>query len=406
MASSLAFDRDFDLSNQYREILAKGSFAAGKRFAGKEIEAHLVEKVNGPQFSHPLGLPVVAAPFLWISKTVLRVPWPDPVLGLLTILTCFIGLVLGADLLGKFLGNSREGLIVAVLVFSSSPLWFYSRTFFTEPFVWSAVVAGVWLISRRWVLAGGACLGLAIAVREPSLVMVAPVMFGVLILQGWRASLRAAIGPVLALSLVVARNVFLNGGGLLDFPQRFQYGDVVAGSMGLLVDRAHGLLLFMPLTLLAPIGWFLGSDRFERTVLGCSAAGFTLYFLLAASWVDWRGGSCFGPRLVVPAIPLLVPAIALAWRRIARGAPGKILFAAAAVGIGVEVSALANPFYAFWSVDVIDLASRSTSAIAVFTAGVVLAFICLWRLGVPRNERVIDGSDAGRHDAVTQSSAR
>lgn len=399
MASSVAMDGDFDLANQYRDIATAGSFAAGKRFAGQALERHLVEKVNGLQFSHPLGLPILAAPFLWVAQEVAGLPWPDPVLGSLAILACFLGCLCGADLLGRFLGSASAGRFFAALVFCASPLWFYSRTFFTEPFVWSGVVAGVWMLTRRRFVAGGALFGVVILVREPALLITVPLLVGILLLCGRRAAASAAVGPAVALTMVLARNLFLNGGGLFDFPQPFHYGSIVAGTLGLLFDPAHGLLPFMPLAALAPIGFVLGRSRSERVVLACAATAFLLYFLLAAAWVEWRGGSCFGPRLVVPAIALLAPAIALAWRRWSAGPLAPLLFAAAAVGTGIEIAAIADPFHAFWAADPVSIVSRSGSTVAAFAVAAALAFIIFRRFNVPLESIVNQVASAGRTEA-------
>lgn len=399
MASSLAMDRDFDLANQYRDIEKAGSFAAGKRFAGQALERHLIDKPTGLQFSHPLGLPLLAAPFVWLAQGIGGLPWPDPVLGSLTVLACFLGCLCGADLLGRFLGDPRAGRFLGALVFCSSPLWFYSRTFFTEPFVWSGVVAGVWMVARGRFLAGGALFGLVILVREPALLIVVPVLAGTLLLCGKRATAGVALGPAIALGLVLARNLFLNGGGLLDFPQPFHYGSLIAGTLGLLFDPAHGVLPFMPLAVLAPIGFALGRGRTERVVLACAGAAFVLYFLLAAAWVDWRGGSCFGPRLVVPAISLLAPAIALAWRRLGRGPLAPAFLAAAAVGTGIEIAAIADPFHAFWAADLFAMVSRSGSTASAFAVSAVLAFLTFRKFNVPLESIVNDAATAGRSEA-------
>jgi hypothetical protein len=388
MASSIAFDGDFDLRNQYRDVAA-GSFAAGKRFSGQILEQHLVEKTTGPQFSHPAGLPVLAAPFLWVTQRLLALPWPDPVLGLLSLLSSCAGLLCGGDLLGRLVGDPLRGRWIAALVFFSSPLWFYSRTFFTEPFVWSGLVVGTWLIAQRRAIAGGALLGLVVLFREPSLVVVAPVLVGTLLLADRASAARAVIGPAAALCVAAARNLFLNGGGLLDFPQPFRFGDVVDGSLGLLIDPAHGLLPFWPLSLLAPIGFALGESRTDRVVLACAGAGFVAYFLLAASWVDWRGGSCFGPRLVVPGIALLAPALALAWRRLGTGAAAPWLLALAALGAGLEIVAIADPFHAFWSPAAGALISRSTSTAATFAVAALLAFFT-FREFSKRSESIVN----------------
>jgi hypothetical protein len=396
MASSIAFDRDLDLQNQYDDVAAAQSFAAGKRFAGQALDRHLVEKPTGLQFSHPAGLPAFAAPFLWIAQRLLGLPWPDPLLGLLSLLSCCAGLVCGGDLLGRLLGDPRQGRWVAALVFFSSPLWFYSRTFFTEPFVWSGLVVGTWLIAGRRAIAGGVLFGLVVLVREPSLVVIAPVLAGTLMLAGRGPAVRAAIGPAVALGVAAARNLLLNGGGLLDFPQPFRYGDVAGGTLGLLFDSAHGLVPFWPLSLLAPIGFTFGGNRTERVVLACAGTAFAAYFLLAASWVDWRGGSCFGPRLVVPGIALLAPAIALAWRRLGASPVRLALLALAALGTGIEVAAIADPFHAFWSPALGALLSRSTSTAATFAVAAALAFVTFRRFSTRSESIVNEAAIAGR----------
>lgn len=385
MASSLAFDRDFALANQYREIEHAGSFAAGKRFANRRLERHLVEKANGPQFSHALGLPLLAAPVLFVGQRIGRVPWPDPLLGALAVVASFLGLLCGLDLLQRFLGDPAAALSVAALLFFASPLWFYSRTFFTEPFAWSALVGGVWFLARRRWLAGGLLFGLALAVREPTLTIVAPLLAGVGLSAGGAAAAGAAVGPALALGLVAARNLLLNGGGLFDFPQPFRYGDLPAGAVGLLFDLGHGLLLFAPIVLLAPAGLFLARQRSDRLILGCSVTAFALYFLLAAAWTDWRGGASFGPRLLLPALPLLAPPIALAWRRWRRGFAGALFLAASAVAAGIEVAALANPFQAFWSSNAVDLILRSPSSVVTFAAGALAALFLFRKLNSSRS---------------------
>lgn len=386
MTASVAFDRDFDLSNQYRDIELNVSGAAGKRFAGKRLDQHLVQKVLGPQFSHPIGLPVLASPFLWVATKILRAPWPDPILLLLTVAFCAAGLACGCDLLRRFLGEATDGRILGVIFFCSSPLWFYSRTFFTEPFVWSVVVAGVWFISRSRFLVGGVFLGLAVIFREPALLLVLPIILGVWALRGLKALLQAGVSTALALAVVAARNLFLNGGGIFDFPQPFQYGNWAAGAWGLVSDGSHGLVPFMPLALLAPIGFFLGRNRTERVVLGCCAAAACSYFLLAACWIDWRGGSCFGPRLVLPIIPFLAPAIGLVWQRLGSGPLKWFAITLAAIGAGIEVAAIANPFFSFWSPSIVDLVSRSRTAIATFILGASAAFAFARRLGVRNSQ--------------------
>lgn len=373
MATSIAFDGDLRLENQYEEIATSNSTAAGKRFSGKVLERHLIEKPFGPRFSHPIGLPLLAAPVLVLGQRVLGVSYPDVLLALVSLSMCAGGLITGARLLATLARSDETGWVLAAAVFFCSPVWFYSRTFFTEPYVWSGIVVGAWCASRGHYWLSGAVLGLVVLIREPSLLLALPVIGGVALLSGPKAFVRIGLGMAPGCVAVVARNVFYNGGGPLDFPQPFQYGSIGAGLSGLLVDPSHGLLWSAPWIVLVPVGFAYLRGRTERVIAACGAVAFLLYLGLAACWVDWTGGSCFGPRLVVPAIPFLAPALLPLFTRRWSVAFRFFVIGLFSLGAGAEAVAVANPFRASWSPRITDLVTGSSSTIAIFTAGVVLS---------------------------------
>jgi hypothetical protein len=74
----------------------------------------------------------------------------------------------------------------------------------------------------------------------------------------------------------------------------------------LLVDPSHGLLVFSPFILLAPL-WFR-SVRARTSRGGAVALALVplSLFVLYAGFPDWHGGFNVGPRYVVPALPFLV----------------------------------------------------------------------------------------------------
>ena len=86
----------------------------------------------------------------------------------------------------------------------------------------------------------------------------------------------------------------------------------------LLVGRARGLLYTAPVLLLAFVG--LGrraaGDLRARRAEGPLAAAVVLFFLLAtAGYYMWYGGSAFGPRMVIPALPFLCLGLPFAFAR-------------------------------------------------------------------------------------------
>jgi len=67
-----------------------------------------------------------------------------------------------------------------------------------------------------------------------------------------------------------------------------------------------GLLWFVPLVVLAPLGaWKLRKHRLAWVVPSLGACC-VAYFFLIALWGGFRGGNCWGPRLLMPELPLLI----------------------------------------------------------------------------------------------------
>src|SRR5439155_3279064 len=95
--------------------------------------------------------------------------------------------------------------------------------------------------------------------------------------------------------------------------------------LALLVGRSRRLLYTAPVLLLA----FLGlarrtvADVRARRAEGPLAAALVLYFvLMTAGYYMWHGGSAFGPRHLIPALPFLCLGLPFAFRR-----PRPVLFA-------------------------------------------------------------------------------
>jgi hypothetical protein len=374
-AHSLATDGDADLEDDYREV-EQGSNAAGKRRAGTILDRHLLDRDGVGVFAHPLGLPLLAAPLVWVAQSVAPGSAPDLVLGALGLAVTFVALLAGRDLLRRIVGEPGAS-VVAFSVYFATPLWFYSRTFFTEPYVWSLAVLGLWSMARdRWT-SGGVVLALTLAVKETSLVVVAPVLLYVLVRFGAGRFLRAAIGPALFAIVFVARNLHLWGEPWVTF-QPFHRGSVVEGTLGLLASPEHGLLWFAPLVALLPAA-VLDPARRSAVAAGASPAALVIfagYFAVTAAWLDWGGGSSYGPRLLLPGIAALAVPLAGIWRVIAPGGRWRRAWAVLAIaGFAVQWSAAVEPRAALFSGAVPDLLTRHP-AWALF--GVGLGVLC-WR---------------------------
>jgi hypothetical protein len=378
MAHSIAVDGSLDPLPGYRRIEA-GSAEAGRKFAGKRLDRHLATQGSRQVFIHPFGLPALAAPFVGVLAALSPQAPPDLVLGGLTLTVTFLALLAGWSLLVGEMGNVRDATILAFGLYFSTPLWYYSRTFFTEPYMWSFVVLGVWCVTRRRWLAASLMLAFACVMKETAVLLVIPIGAFVWRRQGFRSVVRLAPFPLLFAVAYFFKNWFLYGRILVTF-QPYGLGDPLAGTLGVLFDSRHGLLPFAPVLILAVAGWavFKPGRRSldDRSLL--SLAAFLAWFAVTACWVDWRGGSCYGPRLMVPAIMALVLPICRCWQRFADDRRFRVIsYALIVLGFAIQWRAGTKPFAAFWSISLSELLFGAPIATL---AGLVVGGMLLWFL--------------------------
>jgi hypothetical protein len=372
MAHSIAVDHDLDLGADYARVHA-GSRAAGARFAGRELAPHVAERAGHTRFAHALGLPLIAAPAIDALTRIAPLAAPDLLLILGTLTVTFAALLVGIDLLGRLLGDARAGAVIALVVYFGTPLWFYSRTFFTDPYLWAFAVLAIGCLVRGRAVWAGVFLGLACACKETAILAAAAIAAVALAHLGWRRTwpALASFGALAALWLL--RGVWLYGDPLATaYP--FMFGSW-RGLVGVLVDPRHGLLPFAPVLLLALLPARAADDG-RAAARGASLAA-ALTLLLTGAWIDWGGGTCYGPRLLLPAIAALAAPLALVWRRWQdRALVRWAVLGAGAAGFVLGLLAAWDPFRAAWSPSVLELIRArplaTASAIAVAAAGTLL----------------------------------
>jgi 4-amino-4-deoxy-L-arabinose transferase-like glycosyltransferase len=211
----------------------------------------------------------------------------------------------------------RRGIAgtVALLVGLASPLWVYSKTFFSEPLLALGFALAL-LLARRcaqeegrlhWLLCGAA-LGGAILVKAVAIVVVpAYLLFAAWRLQGrWRRLL--LMGFPLALgALGVAGYNLVRFGSPLDTGYRTAAWDVPpwVGGWGLLFSSGKGLLWYCPL-IVAGIAGLIPLGKREPRMASLMAGVTGLYLSAHVSYNHWHGSGSWGPRLIMPIVPLLL----------------------------------------------------------------------------------------------------
>ncbi len=303
-----------------------------------------------------MGLPLLEVPFALAAG-----PWEGR-FGARTSQTLFVLLQVllvtaaaaGAGLLARTLGAGLFGQGLAVLGTAlASPLWPYTACGFTEPLQAACLVFAVTfavLSSRaegrpasRLAFAGGFCAGWLVLTKVVNLLFFPLALLPLLVgafppardrLRAWAA---AAVGVALPVAAMLVFEVVRFGRPFSSYArgQSFSHPPL-DGAWRLLVGPNKGLFLHFPLGLLAVFG-FVALVR-RRETRGAAVATLALagaFLALYSSWWAWDGSGGWGPRFLVPLVPLLAGAAGAA-----AGTPARRAAGVALVVLGAAVNAL------------------------------------------------------------------
>jgi hypothetical protein len=238
--------------------------------------------------------------------------------------TCFFFILLHYGL------PARRALIFSLVSLVSTLAFPYARTLFAEP-VLMLMFAIAWLCFLRpgaWMaVLGGLALAFAITVK-PSAAVLLPGFLWLAWRQTetgrhpyWRLGLIALISS-LGLVLFGLYNYDRFGGEIFTYGYgTFEGGEPVGFSspvwFGLavfLISPGKAIWLFSPLILLGVIGWKHTWVN-HRTTAIFIAWSFVSYLVLHSAWCRPEGGVCWGPRFLVPVLPMMLLPAALFWNQ-------------------------------------------------------------------------------------------
>ena len=275
--------------------------------------------VDGETYSpFGIGLSVAALPLVGVIELAQGVaPIPEDMAeALVSFLMSGVAALLAVAVyrLGRRLGGAEATSVIAGAgVVAGTFMLVGLKNFSSEPLAGALIAIMVErALARRPVGAGLASAGAALA--RPQLFVLAPV----LIWRAWadggaRAAARAAAPLAAAALLQLAYNaarfgsVWNLGYSDVDVEQGFTT-PFLEGAWGLLAHPEKSIILFAPVVILVPFG--LAAIRRDHPT------GFWLILwtivstvVLAATWWDWDGGFTWGPRLLLPALPVAVATI-------------------------------------------------------------------------------------------------
>ena len=237
----------------------------------------------------------------------------------------------------------RSALCTLVLAFGTM-LWPYSAVFYghlpaaafltlTFALLLDASASGRSDSSPNWFWIGISVSMAFISDYTSALVIVGLAVYAVFTLRNLdmrgriRAAWTAVPGILLPLLILVAYNMAIYGkplafGYAYEVEERFQeiMGTGIMGirmptlgaSYHISFDPRFGLFWLSPVLILAPIGYVVAfKDRRFRAEALLSMFAFAVMFAMNAASFLWYGGSAFGPRLLISALPFLVVPLAL-----------------------------------------------------------------------------------------------
>ena len=248
--------------------------------------------------------------------------------------------------------------LAALALAFASPLAHYAAGFLTEPLsALCLLLVALGLVGAGrdrpvWpgALLSGAAAGLAVATKVANLLLVAPAAVWLLWLawsrrragRPWGALIAAWALPFLAWLTAVAWANWARFGS----PWETGYGGearsfgtpLLEGIGGLVLSPGRGLLWYWPAAFLALAGLARLARRAPATVAYAGSA-LVLSLLLYGRFYQWYGGGAWGPRFLIPVLPLLALGLALLAERSAGSRVAAWGFALTSVA-GLALSAL------------------------------------------------------------------
>ncbi len=260
----------------------------------------------------------------------------------------------------------RTSLWATILLALATPLFAYSAWFYSEPLASLLLMGAAYCLFglRReesiplWRAAiAGILLGALLWVRTSHFVAVPVFLLGILVRgrsEGWRTAIvTGALAAAAGVAFLLRDAVLFGNAFDLGYPETAEHGKHLntfqtpfwVGLEGFLISPGKSLFMFAPPILLALAGLRRLWHRDSGLAL---VTAFTpvVYLLFFMTYTQWEGGYCYGPRYLVPAIPLLClglgPALQGATARLRQLAV--ILFV---LGFAVQAIGLATSFFQF-----------------------------------------------------------
>lgn len=339
MIYSLLKDGDLELSNNYASV-RRGSQDAGIRFRGSRFNHHSVWQENGIivnwdakykiidnhiikldprlQGGHPEypwnqpGLALLLAALIYPIQSIVNPEWAVHFLSALSI-SLFVWILY---LIFLQYANPRKSVLFAQISLCCTPVLAYSRCIFPESWLCTFLAAAYYFQLRDKQWATGIFLALCIFLKVTYVLFVIPLVVYYFLNYkklNIKIILPATVGLVGAL---IPNKIFFDD--FLTFSNKMVYGNFFGNLFNFFFSN-KGILTLSPILLFSFLGFF--KRKFIPPIIYLFILGFIMSMILFALRSDWSGGYSIGPRVILPAIPILFLGIVYfpltGWRKLA-----------------------------------------------------------------------------------------
>ncbi|UCF78327.1 MAG: hypothetical protein JSW03_09515 [Candidatus Eiseniibacteriota bacterium] len=230
------------------------------------------------------------------------------------------------------LGHGVKSSLALALAFGfSTPIWVYSKGFLTEPITTALLlgsVLGLLLFKRsgrrRHLVVAGLCVGMTVLVKYAMLLAAVPIVIffvsSCFPMKHRSSELSAlsglgrllAFGIPLALCAMVALwynqarfGTVLESGYGVEVSRAGFGTPLLVGLFGQLFSSGKSIFLYAPVLVLSWSGFAVFKRKFGAEAL-LFASVFIINVLFYSKFLSWAGDGSWGPRYLIPFVPLLL----------------------------------------------------------------------------------------------------
>jgi hypothetical protein len=272
--------------------------------------------MNTPYSFYGIGMSLLMVPPYWVAERLHQ----DPGVFVMSV-NAFIVAAIAVAVFALGLAaraTALQAFAAAALTVFGTLLLPYVATGFSEPSVALAIALGLIGVQTKRPVVAGVAAGLALLMRVDSAFLVVPVLGVATWVAGarsWQAALRFCLALMPAVIVTAGYDTLRFGAPWRTgyFYANFNH-PLVAGLYGLLFSPAAGLFIYVPLLPLALIGLFLAMRRLPL-LASTALVLLALRTLVYAVWFGWSAYWAWGPRYLVPAMPVLAVGLIEVGRR-------------------------------------------------------------------------------------------